>query len=114
MAYFHHVPDVTPHQKKNLIKYGKGGENPLLGKSRPIPGFPCRSPPEQSFPPLVLFIIEIIQNPSHVTLFPEGVLLLYYKLLLGPMLCLVSYSFSGGAKNLEATDGGLNLFFLKQ
>lgn len=113
MACFHHVSDVTPHPK-NLIKYRKGGENPILGKSRRIPVFPCRSPPEQSFPPLVLLIIEITLNPSHVTLFLEGVLLLYYKLLLGPVLCLVSYSLSGSAKNLEATDGGLNLFFLKQ
>lgn len=60
---------MSHYIQKNLIKYRKGGEKPILGKSRPIPGFPCRSPPEQSFPPLVLLIIEITLNPSHVTLF---------------------------------------------
>lgn len=106
------LPHIWCHNtsKKTSLSTEKGEKTLFWENPDPFLGFPVGSRPEQSFLPLVLLIIEITQNPSHVTLFLEGILLLYYKT---SRFCVLSclLSFSGGAKNLEATDGGLNLFF---
>lgn len=70
---------MLQHIQKTSLSTEKGEKTLFWKNTDPFLGFPVGSPPEQSFPPLVLLIIEITQNPSHVTLFLESILLFYNK-----------------------------------
>lgn len=101
---------MSQHIQKTSLSTEKGEKTLFWENPDPFLGFPVESPPEQSFPPLVLLLLKL---PRILVMWHYFLRVYFYFItkLLGSVLCLVSYSFSGGAKNLEATDGGLNLFF---